>query len=324
MWNLSRSSATMLSVNERSLPSRIWRGFLLVLAIVVLLGHALGGWYYSGEIVDRVFTPPASASEKPDSWMFASPQEAGIEVTEIQYDSPIGPMDAWVTDGTRSEWVIHVHGRSAGREEALRAMVFLDEAGYHQMATTYRNDPGQPVDASGQYRFGVTERDDLAAAVEYARAQGATDIILYGYSSGAAISMAYAIRQPIGTVSAMVFDSPNLDLEQTVDFGASQEELVGLPVPFTVTATAKFFTALRSDINWRTFDYLERSEALSMPVLLFHGTEDMTVPLDTSRQLAEARSDLVRFVIVEGAGHVESYNVDPASYRLQVLDFLAG
>jgi pimeloyl-ACP methyl ester carboxylesterase len=314
----------MLPVNQRSLPSRIWRGFLVGLAAFVLVGHAVGGWYYSGEIVDRVFTPPASASEPSEAWMFATPEEAGLEVTEIQYDSPLGPMDAWVTDGTRSEWVIHVHGRSAGREEALRAMAFLDEAGYHQMAITYRNDPGQPVDPSGQYRYGVTERDDLAAAVDYARAQGASEIVLYGYSTGGAISMAYAIRQPIGTVVSMVFDAPNLDLEETVDFGASQEELVGLPLPFTLTATAKFFTALRTDINWRSFDYLDRSEALSMPVLIFHGTDDMTVPLDTSRQLAELRSDVVRFVVVEGAGHVESYNVDPASYRLQVLDFLAG
>ncbi|MDH3248087.1 MAG: lysophospholipase [Acidimicrobiia bacterium] len=311
-------------MNERSLPSRIWRGFLVVLAVAVLAAHVLGGWYFSGEIVDRVFTPPAAASEIPDSWMFATPQEAGLDVTEIQYDSPIGPMDAWVVDGTRSEWIIHVHGRAAGREEALRAMVFLDEAGYHQMAITYRNDPGQPVDASGEYRYGVTERDDLAAAVEYAREQGATDIVLYGYSTGAAISMAYAIRQPIGSVSAMIFDAPNIDLEETVDFEASQEELAGLPLPFTVTATAKFFAALRSDINWRTFDYVDRSAALSMPVLVFHGTEDLTVPLETSRQLAEARSDLVRFEVVEGAGHVQSYNADPASYRLQVLDFLAG
>ena len=258
----------------------MWRGFLVVLAAAVVIGHALGGWYYSGEIVDRVFTPPAEASETPEEWLFATPDEAGLDVTEIQYDSPIGPMDAWVTDGTRSEWVVHVHGRSAGREEALRSMTFLDEAGYHQMAITYRNDPGQPV--------------------------------------------AYAIRQPIGTIAAMVFDSPNLDLEETVDFGASQERLAGLPLPFTLTSTAKFFAALRTDINWRGFDYLDRSEALSMPVLIFHGTEDMTVPLDTSRRLAEARSDLVRLVVVEGAGHVESYNVDPASYRLQVLDFLAG
>ena len=314
----------MLAVNERSLSSRIWRGFLVVLAAVVVVGHVLGGWYYSGEIVDRVFTPPAEATEPPDSWMFATPEEAGIAVTEIQYDSPIGPMDAWVTDGSRSEWVIHVHGRSAGREEALRSMAFLDEAGYHQMAITYRNDPGQPADSSGQYRYGVTEREDVAAAVEYAIAQGATDIVLYGYSSGAAISMAYAIRQPIGTVAAMVFDAPNLDLEETVDFGASQERLAGVPLPFTLTSAAKFFAALRIDINWRGFDYLERSEALSMPVLVVHGSEDMTVPVETSRRLAESRSDVVRLVVVEGAGHVESYNVDPASYRLQVLDFLAG
>jgi pimeloyl-ACP methyl ester carboxylesterase len=313
-------------VIERSLPSRIWRGSLFALVVAVFAGHVFGGWYFSGEILDRVFTPPAAAEETPQDWLYATPEQAGLAVTEIEYESPIGPMDAWVTDGTRSEWVIHVHGKGGGPGEALRSMRFLDEAGYHQMAITYRNDPGQPTDPSGQYRFGVTEREDLAAAVEYVRSQGASDIILYGYSTGAAISMAYAIRQPIGTIANMVFDSPNLNLEETVDFGASQEDIpiAGLPVPFTVGAIAKFFTALRTDINWRSFDYLDKSEALSMPVLIFHGTDDTTVPIDTSRQLAELRSDLVRFVIVEGAGHVESYNVDPASYQLAVLDFLAG
>ncbi len=316
----------MLPVNDRSLPSRIWRGFLFFLVVLVFAAHVLGGWYFSGEIVDRLFTPPAEVNGPFEDWLYQTPGEAGLDATEIQYQSAIGPMDAWVTDGTRSEWVIHVHGAGADRGQALRSMVFLDEAGYHQMAISYRNDPGQPPDDSGQYRYGVTEREDLAAAVEYARAQGATDIVLYGYSTGAAISMAYAIRQPIGTVAAMVFDSPNLDVEQTVDFQASQEELplVGLPVPFTVTATAKFFTALRADINWGTFDYLDRSEALSMPVLVIHGTEDTTVPIDTSRQLAELRSDLVRFIAVDGAGHVASFNSDPASYQLAVLDFLAG
>mgnify|MGYP001549510030 CR=1 FL=1 len=316
----------MLPVTDRSLPSRIWRASLFGLAVVVLAVHVFGGWHFSGEIIDRVFTPEATAPEPPDSWMFSTPQEAGLEAMEIRYDTPIGPMDAWVTDGTRSEWVIHVHGKGGGRGEALRSMVFLDEAGYHQMAISYRNDPGQPADPSGQHRFGVTEREDLAAAVEYARSQGATEIVLYGYSTGAAISMAYAIRQPIGSIAAMVIDSPNLDLEETVDFGSSQEDLpvLGLPVPFTVTATAKFFAALRTDVNWRSFDYLERTDALSMPVLTLHGTDDQTVPLEISSQRADLRSDLVRFIPVEGAGHVESYNDDPASYQQAVLDFLAG
>jgi pimeloyl-ACP methyl ester carboxylesterase len=315
----------MLPVIERSLSSRIWRGFLFAVVVAVFAGHVLGGWFLSGDIRDEYFTASAEPAASPDDWVYDSPAEAGLDVTEIRYDSPLGQMSAWVTDGSRSEWIIHVHGEGGGPGQALRSMQFLDAAGYHQMAITYRNDFGQPVDPSGQRRYGVTEREDVAAAVEYVRGQGATEISLVGYSSGAAISMAYAIRQPIGTIANVVFDAPNLDLEQTVDFDVSQKNipLVGLPVPFTVTAVAKFFTALRSDINWRSFDYLERSEALSMPVLIFHGTEDTEVPLDTSRQLAELRSDLVRFVIVDGAGHVASYNADPASYELAVLDFLA-
>ncbi len=305
----------MLAVNERSLPSRAWRGFLFFLVVAALAVHVFGGWVLSGRIIDDVFTP--SATEGP-----ADP--VGLDVTEVEYQSSLGPMDAWVTDGTRSEWVIHVHGVSADRAQALGSMAFLDDAGYHQMAIAYRNDPGQPSDPSGSYRYGVTEREDLAAAVEFAREEGATDIVLYGYGAGAAISMAYAVRQPIGTVTAMVFDSPNLDLEQTVDFRLSQDDLIGLPIPFTVTSAATFFAALRSDVNWRSFDYLERTQALSTPILVFHGSEDMEVPVEVSTELAELRSDLVRLVLVEGAGHVGSLDADPASYELTVLDFLAG
>ena len=315
----------MQHVSDRSRASRLWRSFLIFVVFALLIAHVAGGWYFSGQIIDRVFTPDVEQDEPADSWLYASPQDAGLSVSEIEYESPLGPMKAWVTDGTRSEWVIHVHGRGADRAEALRAMRFLDEAGYHQMAITYRNDVGEPADESGQYRFGVTEREDLDAAVEYARSDGATDVILYGYSSGAAISMAYAIRQPIGSVSAMIFDSPNLDLEATVDFAASMEDLplIDLSVPPTILPIAKFFTSLRADINWRSFDYIDRSASLASPVLIFHGTEDLTVPLESSRRLADERSDLVRFVIVEGAGHVESFNVDPESYEQAVLDFLA-
>lgn len=316
----------MQPVPDRSLASRLWRSFLILVVFVLFAGHVLGGWYYSGEIIDRVFTPPAEEEAPAEVWQFATPQEAGLAVTDVGFESPLGPMNAWVTEGTRSEWIIHVHGMGASRAEALRAMRFLDDAGYHQMAITYRNDFGEPADPSGQYRYGVTEREDLAAAVEYAKNEGASDVILYGYSTGAAISMAYAIRQPIGTISAMIFDSPNLDLEEAVDYGGSQEKLpvLGMTLPPTLTPIAKFFTSLRSDVNWRSFDYIDRSSALSSPVLIFHGTDDLTIPIDSSRRFAELRSDLVRFEIVEGAGHVESYNVDPASYEQAVLDFLAG
>ena len=59
-----------------------------------------------------------------------------------------------------------------------------------------------------------------------------------------------------------------------------------------------------------------------MPTLVFHGTEDTTVPIALSRQLAADHRDLVRLDAVEGAHHVASWNADPRAYESRVRGFL--
>ena len=60
-----------------------------------------------------------------------------------------------------------------------------------------------------------------------------------------------------------------------------------------------------------------------MPILLFHGTEDSTVPISSSDAFARALPELVTYHRVARAGHVESWNVAPARYQRRVQAFLA-
>jgi uncharacterized protein len=60
-----------------------------------------------------------------------------------------------------------------------------------------------------------------------------------------------------------------------------------------------------------------------MPILLFHGTDDHTVPISSSAAFARALPELVTYHRVAGAGHVESWNVGPARYERRVRTFLA-
>ena len=60
-----------------------------------------------------------------------------------------------------------------------------------------------------------------------------------------------------------------------------------------------------------------------MPILLFHGTDDRTVPISSSDAFARALPDLVTYYRARGAGHVESWNVDPDRYERRVGAFLA-
>lgn len=296
--------------------SRVWRTTLLVLVVAIIVVHVAAGWHFSNRIVDEGFRPAADVT-------LGDPSETTLDVELVTYPSPLGDMEAWLVAGSRNEWIIHVHGKGAALTEAIPLAESLAEAGYHQLIISYRNDPGQPADPSGFYHYGQTEWEDLEAAIAFAAGEGADSVAVVGYSTGAAIAVSHHLKTISPMLEALVLDSPNIDMEATIDYAAEQESLpFGLPIPPTVTALAKTLAGLRTSTNWRQIDYVERIERLGVPTLVFHGTADLTVPLETSR-MAAAGSALVDLVEVDGAGHVGSREVNPAGYDQRVLAFLA-
>jgi pimeloyl-ACP methyl ester carboxylesterase len=59
-----------------------------------------------------------------------------------------------------------------------------------------------------------------------------------------------------------------------------------------------------------------------VPVLSIYGTDDQSVPNAQSIDLAAAQPDLVQLLEVDGAGHVQSFDVDYQGYVDRVLEFL--
>jgi hypothetical protein len=295
----------------------LWGTFWTLIAVAVVF-HLAGGWYFSGELIEDGFAP----APEPVALV-----QGDFQLEEVSYTSSLGPMDAWHLPADGTTWVIHVHGLGATPGEAEPLFAPLQEAGYPQLAITYRNDEGQAADPSGYYQYGATEWEDVSGAVDLAVSSGAEMVVLSGFSTGAAHVMSFLSREPREVVTGVLFDSPNVDFGETVDYAARQRELPVIPlnVPPTLSATAKFMTSLRLGINWKVLDYVaDADETIRQPVLIHHGTEDLRVPIETSVELARVNPDLIQLIQVEGAGHVESYDVDPQGYVDSVLGFLDG
>lgn len=253
------------------------------------------------------------------------PAEAGLDLASVEYRSDFGDFEAWFAPGEGATWAIFVHGRGATPREGLRVLPALLERQIPTMLIEYRNDPGAPSTDDHLARFGATEWADLEGAVAYALERGADDVVLIGYSMGGAISMSFLDRSDLAPrVRAVVLDAPALKLGAMVDARAAETELPLLPftVPMPITATAKMLTAFRFDIDWDEIDYLDTAGEIAVPVLVLHGTEDETVPVELSRRLAVTRPDLVTLEEFDGAGHVRSWNVDPERYLELVGTFL--
>jgi fermentation-respiration switch protein FrsA (DUF1100 family) len=76
-------------------------------------------------------------------------------------------------------------------------------------------------------------------------------------------------------------------------------------------------------VDWDGLNYLADSDAYAdIQFLVFHGTEDTTVPIATSREFAALLPEQVQLIEVAGAEHIESWNPDPDAYDSAVRAFL--
>ncbi len=255
------------------------------------------------------------------------PSDADLDFETTTYQSPLGPIGSWtVPAADASTWAIHIHGWTAQRREAIRLLPTLHSAGVTSMVIDYRNDPGAPRDPSGHYRFGQTEWEDVEGAVQYAIGHGAAEIILVGYSTGAAHAMAFLERSDLAErVIGVVLDSPNVLLAEAVRYGSQDLRFSGTKIRVSrlIAEFGMWIADMRWHVDWEATNYVQRAVTiLKVPTLVFHGTSDHVVPISVSRQLEARARSVVTLVETPAAGHVMSWNADPQRYERYLENYL--
>ncbi|QFZ16653.1 alpha/beta hydrolase family protein [Saccharothrix syringae] len=267
--------------------------------------------------------PPDGTSVRLEAAVWSTdPRTAhGLDYTDVRIPTELGDAPAWLVPATSPTWVVAVHGRGGSRTEALRVVPTLHDLGLPVLAVTYRNDEGAPRSPDGLYHLGDTEWRDVEAAVRYARAHGAREVVLYGWSMGGAIVGQFLGRSAeAGAVVAAVLDAPVVSWRKTLEAQARDRGLPGRLAP-----VAELVSDWRADLEFHRFELVEHPPAHRPPTLLFHGGADGTVPVGASRDLATAAPRLgwpVRYVEVPGAEHTAEWNVDPGAYEEVLAEFL--
>jgi pimeloyl-ACP methyl ester carboxylesterase len=244
----------------------------------------------------------------------------GLDFDDVTVPGELGPMPAWLVAGASSTWVIAVHGRGGSRAEALRALPTLAGLGLPTLVVTYRNDEGAPPSRDRRYHLGGTEWRDVAAAIRYARSQGASDVILYGWSMGGAATMMTLRRAPEAAfVRALVMDCPALDWTATLRLNARRRNL---PPPLTWAAMR--LVEQRLGVRLTELNQVRHVGSLRVPTLIFLDGDDVVADPAPTRLFARLRPELVRLVETQGGGHTRSWNVDPARYEAELSAFVGG
>lgn len=315
-------------------PETLSQGAVGVVPIRPNRGHAvLGEPRMAGTLVRRDIQAergvlPNGALAWVSTFVYnGTPAQLGVPFEPVGVPSPAGPLPCWhvpPTGENRDAVVVVMHGHGGQKAQGLRSLPALRDTGAGVLYATFRNAYGAPSTRPGYLTLGDREAEDLVAALAWAKAAGYRRAVLYGFSMGGNIVLS-ALRdtfQPLPLpVTGVILDSPALDWRATIEWQARR---VGLPV-FMARRVGRLVQRIvthRSGQDFDAVDQLAAASRLRLPVLLFHGTRDRTVPVAQADAMAAARPDLIEYHRVEGAKHIRCWNIDPHRYDTPLQTFI--
>ncbi|WP_411700480.1 alpha/beta hydrolase [Conyzicola sp.] len=260
---------------------------------------------------------------------FLNPQDAGLEATEVDVPTVVGPAPAWLvpSQGSPSNtWAIHIHGLGSPRAGTLRGVQVAVAAELTSLVVSYRNDGDGPTVGTGRSELGSTELQDVRAAVCFARDNGAHQVIVFGWSMGGAIALQLADDPALrGVIAGLVLESPILDWVSTIKANCVRAGLpawVGpLALPWLSSRLLSRVTGLRNSVDLHRFDWIARADELTVPTLILHGRGDTSSPFELSTRLWSLSPDVVDLEAFE-ADHTMTWNSDRERWPTVVTAWL--
>lgn len=214
-------------------------------------------------------------------------------------------------------WVIHVHGLGSSRSQCLRGVEAFAGLGYTSLLPSYRTSLDVSPDPVRSH-LGVSEWRDIDAARRYALSRGARRILFVGWSLGASIVLRTVSHAGDNSSAGAVLVSPALDWPAII---SAQLQRAGCPgllarwLPHTVNLVR---TKGEPVIRWKGMPGTPAQHRQRIPTLVFHGSDDSSVPVELSRIFAAGQSPPVSLVEFGGAHHTLEWNAAPQLWNHSV------
>lgn len=300
-----------------------WTGWIIAAAAIAALyvpimaaGFVFAMWW--------LFTPgfvnwagprrddPFALGYRGDPW-----SGLGLEFEAVTVPTELGPAEGWlVPAGGGALWAIYVHGVGGLRENGFRQLSVLHEARIPTLMIGYRNDPWGPRGNPPFHGFGLTEWQDLEAAVTWAGGRGAERIVLVAESMGAAIAGQFLKRSAeADRIAALVFDAPALDYRVI-----ARRFMRWLPLGNVILALGYRLARRVLPVDIETAVVADAVRDFPGPVFVAHGTSDPLVPVTISQELSARLRETV--YVETDAMHLRSWQADRERYRRELLRFL--
>jgi len=287
--------------------------FLLLLIVII---HAIIAWHLAFPYVPALESNPYEAKELSyDIVVFPSQSK------ETMVDSWFIPALASGQSTESKQTIILSHGFGANREENWVPMYDLAEHIHDLHYNVLMFDYGYASKAyPAPATWGSEEKEQLIAAVQYAKSRGSDQVIVWGFSMGGGTALQAALESE--DIDALILDSLFIPSPDTLYSNIKQ--IVQIPKYPTTSMISSFlplwtnhrFSALPSQ-QILEYDY-------AMPILIIHGTDDQKADYRIAETIYQNQlHSSAKLWIVEQGQHELIYRKNPNEYMQHITAFLS-
>ncbi len=238
-------------------------------------------------------------------WLDRTAEDVYIENDGLRLHAYLGQQKK--QNGAR--WVLAVHGYKASPADMAPFAQRYYQRGWNILV------PDQRAHGLSEGRWigmGALEKDDMLCWIRFILERDPdARIVLHGVSMGAATVMMVAGEQLPPNVRCIIEDCGYTSV--SAQFSYQLNQLFHLP-SFPLIPLASAITKKRAGWSFSEADMLAALKRTQIPVLCIHGSEDSFVPFSMLDEIYEAiPTDKVR-LIVRGAEHARSRDVNPTEY----------
>lgn len=214
-------------------------------------------------------------------------------------------------------WTIVVHGYTKDGIEMEKYAERYKEKGYNVLLVDLRGSGKSEGDYIG---FGWHDRLDIIDWVNYLVDKDSNcKIILFGVSMGAATVMMTTGESLPSNVMLAIEDCGYTSVYDI--FANKIENVFHLPSA-PVLSAASFITKIKSGYTLYEASVLEQIKKSKTPTLFIHGSADTFVPYNMLDILYNAANCEKEKIVIEGAEHAVSVNVNPELYWKTIDSFI--
>lgn len=247
-----------------------------------------------------------------------TPHDFGLEYEELVHCGErvwsVPPSQSSSVAANEEVTVIHIHGLGTGRSQVLRSVETFSRLGFHSLISTYSTSSDRGSTASKYSSLGVIEAESLHDLHCLATKMGAKKIVFVGWSLGASLVLNYISRWGSENVAGILFVSPAIYWQEIL---VDHLRRMGVPrlIAKSLCWSANIFT-LPGEAKLSETELASRFKIpADLPILILHGRDDRTVPVNFSRVFVDRNGNHVTLIEFPNAHHTMEQNADTRKWQ---------